>query len=58
MLILYLWQHPELFAWFKDFVGYREGGAPPPSELLPSGPTQPVRPERVGGEAAMEVGKF
>jgi len=51
----FLNKHPELFAWFKDFVGYREGGAPPPSELLPSGPTQPVRPERVGGEAAMEV---
>ena len=48
-------QHPELFRWFKDFVGFKEGVAQPepaPSPLLLPQPRQ----ERITGDAAMEIG--
>jgi hypothetical protein len=54
--LLIVLQHPELFRWFKDFVGFKEGLSQPepaPSPLLP----QP-RQERITGDAAMEIGQF
>lgn len=48
-----LFQHPELFRWFKDFVGFKEGAMQP--EPAPSPLPQP-RQERISGDAAMEIG--
>ncbi len=48
-------QHPELFRWFKDFVGFKEGTSQP--EPVPSPLPQP-RQERVTGDAAMEIGQL
>ena len=42
--------------WFKDFVGFREGGTP----VTDHAPAQQQRQERerVGGDTAMEVGEL
>ena len=50
----YFFQHPELFRWFKDFVGVKEGVSQP--EPAPSPLPQP-RQERITGDAAMEIGQ-
>ena len=42
---------PELFKWFKDFLGYKESGGS--VEAVPSGATGK---ERISGELAMEIG--
>ena len=54
----FLSKHPELLKWFKDFVGFREGGTMPmehPEEGGPRGPRN--REERVSGNTAMEIGE-
>ncbi|KAL3886413.1 hypothetical protein ACJMK2_026411 [Sinanodonta woodiana] len=46
----FLGKFPELFKWFKDFLGYRESGGT--IEPIPSGATNK---ERVGSDLAMEI---
>ncbi|KAK3597908.1 hypothetical protein CHS0354_042245 [Potamilus streckersoni] len=46
----FLGKFPELFKWFKDFLGYRESGGT--VEPIPSGATNK---ERVGSDLAMEI---
>ena len=53
-------QHPELLKWFKDFVGFRDGAGPVGSGSEPaisSSESQRLRPERLIGDSAMEIGK-
>lgn len=50
----FLNKHPDLFKWFKDFVGFKEGSANPDSAMVVSG----VRNERMSqGDTAMEIGE-
>ena len=69
----FLNRHPELFRWFKDFVGHRdEGGAgfakAEADQHQPSGTTglggnrvkldpEPANQKRVTGDSAIEIGK-
>ena len=43
---------PELFKWFKDFLGYKEHGGT--IEAIPQNATGK---ERISGELAMEIGR-
>ena len=43
---------PELFRWFKDFLGYKESGMIEPVPLAATGK------ERISGELAMEIGMW
>lgn len=54
----FLNKHPELLKWFKDFVGFREGGggAMPMEHQTPM-EHQRARQERVSGDTAMEIGE-
>ena len=54
----FLSKHMELLKWFKDFVGFREGGSGPLEHVMPPGPGehQRARQERVSGDTAMEIG--
>ena len=45
-------KYPELYKWFKDFLGYKESGGT--TESIPMGATGK---ERVSGELAMEIGR-
>lgn len=49
---MYFRKFPELFKWFKDFLGYKESGGA--VESVPQGATGK---ERISGELAMEIGK-
>jgi len=61
----FLSRHPELFRWFKDFVGYREGANN--GTFADSGPEDDHRGvrsesergarERITGDSAVEIGK-
>ena len=53
-------QHPELMKWFKDFVGFRDGagGMGSGSEQMSSSESQRLRPERLTGDSAMEIGEL
>ena len=53
-------QHPELMKWFKDFVGFRDGagGMGSGSEQMSSSDSQRLRPERLIGDSAMEIGEI
>ena len=42
---------PDLFKWFKDFLGYKESG------MIDAIPQTAVNKERPTGELAMEIGK-
>ena len=44
---------PELFKWFKDFLGYKEHGGT--IEAIPQNATGK---ERISGELAMEIGMY
>lgn len=44
---------PELYKWFKDFLGYKESGGT--TEAVPQGA---LGKERVSGELAMEIGQY
>lgn len=46
----FLIKYPELYKWFKDFLGYKESGGT--TESIPMGATGK---ERVSGELAMEI---
>ncbi|KAL5019521.1 hypothetical protein ScPMuIL_002413 [Solemya velum] len=46
----FLGKFPELFKWFKDFLGYKESGGT--TEAIPHGATGK---ERVSGDLAMEI---
>lgn len=48
----YCRKFPELFKWFKDFLGHKETGGS--IEALPQGATGK---ERFGSDLAMEIGK-
>ena len=55
-----MFQHPELLKWFKDFVGFRDGAGPVGSgseQAISSSESQRLRPERLIGDSAMEIGK-
>ena len=41
---------PELFRWFKDFLGYKESG------MIEPVPPAATGKERISGELAMEIG--
>ena len=41
---------PELFKWFKDFLGYKESG------MIEAVPSSAIGKERICGELAMEIG--
>ena len=43
---------PELFKWFKDFLGYKESG------MIEAVPQSAIGKERICGELAMEIGKY
>ena len=43
---------PELFKWFKDFLGYKESGM---TEPVTQGTTGK---ERITGDLALEIGRF
>ena len=56
-------QHPELMKWFKDFVGFRDGAGGlgslgSGSEQMSSSDSQRLRPERLTGDSAMEIGEI
>ena len=56
-----MFQHPELLKWFKDFVGFREGSGAMGSgseQAMSSSDSQRLRPERLIGDSAMEIGKY
>jgi len=58
----FLQKHPELFKWFKDFVGYKEGAMGALDvhpQQQPPGLHQPTMSgrERLTGDSAMEIGK-
>ena len=44
----FLGRHPELFKWFKDFVGYREGGINSSATQDGSGPSTELEPHQTG----------
>ena len=46
--------------WFKDFVGFRDGagGMGSGSEQMSSSDSQRLRPERLTGDSAMEIGEI
>ena len=44
---------PELFKWFKDFLGYKEHGG-----TIEAIPQNAAGKERISGELAMEIGMF
>ena len=56
----FTFQHPELMKWFKDFVGFRDGagGMGSGSEQMSSSDSQRLRPERLIGDSAMEIGEI
>lgn len=45
----FLGKFPELFKWFKDFLGYKEGG------MVESIPSSATHKERITGDLAMEI---
>jgi paired amphipathic helix protein Sin3a len=52
----FLSKHPELLKWFKDFVGFREGGSVVMEHaVMTPGDHQRARQERVSGDTAMEI---
>jgi len=60
----FLNKNPELLKWFKDFVGFKDGGrdsslptiAPPSADVTaPTQPLHPPRHERLPGDTAMEI---
>lgn len=58
----FLSKYPDLFKWFKDFVGHKDGGGPghhlslDHHSALP--PQQMPGRERMSGDSAMEIGKI
>ena len=46
-------KYPELYKWFKDFLGYKEAGGT--TEAVPQGA---MGKERVTGDLAMEIGRY
>ena len=50
----FLSKHPDLFKWFKDFVGVKDGHASPGGQEI----SQPSRSDRMSGDTAMEIGLF
>lgn len=43
-------KYPELYKWFKDFLGYKESG------MVEAIPQSATGKERISGELAMEIG--
>ena len=50
-LLIFNRKFPELFKWFKDFLGYKESG------MIEAVPQSAIGKERICGELAMEIGK-
>ncbi|GAB6032055.1 Paired amphipathic helix protein Sin3b [Chamberlinius hualienensis] len=46
----FLGKYPEIFKWFKDFLGHKEGGP-----LVEPVPSRVANQERIGGDLAMEI---
>ncbi len=56
----FLQKHPELFKWFKEFVGFKEGQIGTGMDGHQAGPSlgpQAMARERMSGDSAMEIGK-
>ena len=50
-----------MLKWFKDFIGFREGSGAMGSgseQAMSSSDSQRLRPERLIGDSAMEIGKL
>ena len=56
----FLNKFPQLFKWFKDFVGYKEGTpqSSSPAHCNDLIPNNIVKQERISGDLAMEIGKL
>ena len=50
LLLFLIRKFPELFRWFKDFLGYKESG------MIEPVPQAATGKERISGELAMEIG--
>ena len=50
LLLFVIRKFPELFRWFKDFLGYKESG------MIEPVPPAATGKERISGELAMEIG--
>lgn len=59
LAVPFLSRYPELFKWFKDFLGYKEAMAMPTSEAKTNRdanePMAPQVPQRFSGDSAMDI---